>query len=93
MTLLNSNYEEWHMQNPDKSYRDFPLSIKEAARSPAVCSTCGKLTDVSRNVLSGNGPQSMYMPGCSGWAARVRSRSLHAVLARDPEYAESVSSR
>ena len=29
MTLLNSNYEEWHMQNPDKPYTDFPFNIKK----------------------------------------------------------------
>ena len=27
MTLLNSNYEEWHMQNPDQPYTAFPFNI------------------------------------------------------------------
>ena len=33
MTLLNSNYEEWHMQNPDKPYTDFPFNIKKMSSS------------------------------------------------------------
>ena len=33
MTLLNSNYEEWHAQNPDKPYTDFPFSIKKMSVS------------------------------------------------------------
>lgn len=38
MTLLNSNYEEWHMQNPEKCYTDFPFNIKKC-QYQAVCLT------------------------------------------------------
>ena len=33
MTLLNSNYEEWHAQNADKPYTDFPFNIKKMSTS------------------------------------------------------------
>ena len=51
MTLLNSNYEEWHAQNPDKSYKDFPFNIKKMSVSGCLFDF-GKLNDVSKNVIS-----------------------------------------
>ena len=36
MTLLNSNYEEWHMQNPTKPYTDFRSTSKKC-RLRDVC--------------------------------------------------------
>ena len=51
MTLLNSNYEEWRMQNPDKSYRDFPFNIKKMSVSGCLFDF-DKLNDVSKNVIS-----------------------------------------
>ena len=51
MTLLNSNYEEWRMQNPDKSYRDFPFNIKKMSVSGCLFDF-NKLNDVSKNVIS-----------------------------------------
>ena len=51
MTLLNSNYEEWHMQNPDKPYTDFPFNIKKMSNSGCLFDF-DKLNDVSKNVIS-----------------------------------------
>ncbi len=51
MTLLNSNYEEWRMQNPDRSYRDFPFNIKKMSVSGCLFDF-DKLNDVSKNVIS-----------------------------------------
>ena len=51
MTLLNSNYEEWRMQNPDKSYKDFPFNIKKMSVSGCLFDF-NKLGDVSKNVIS-----------------------------------------
>ncbi len=51
MTLLNSNYEEWRMQNPEASYRDFPFNIKKMSVSGCLFDF-DKLTDVSKNVIS-----------------------------------------
>ena len=50
MTLLNSNYEEWHMQNPDKPYTEFPFNIKKMSNSGCLFDF-NKLNDVSKNVL------------------------------------------
>ena len=51
MTLLNSNYEEWRMQNPDKSYLEFPFNIKKMSVSGCLFDFA-KLEDVSKNVIS-----------------------------------------
>ncbi len=51
MTLLNSNYEEWHMQNADKAYTEFPFNIKKMSVSGCLFDF-GKINDVSKNVIS-----------------------------------------
>ena len=89
MTLLNSNYEEWHMQNPDKNYRDFPFSIKKMSVSGCLFDF-GKLNDVSRNILSGMTAEQVY-DGLTGWAAEF-DPEFAAELTRDPEYTKSILS-
>ena len=36
MTLLNSNFEEWHEQFPDKDINEFPFSIEKMIQSGAL---------------------------------------------------------
>ena len=59
MTLLNSNYEEWHAQNPEKPYTDFPFNIKKMAVSGCLFDF-QKLTDVSKNVISRMSADEVY---------------------------------
>ena len=59
MTLLNSNYEEWHAANPDKPYTDFPFNIKKMSTSGCLFDF-DKLNDVSRNVLSRMSAEEIY---------------------------------
>ena len=87
MTLLNSNYEEWHMQNPDKNYRDFPFNIKKMSVSGCLFDF-GKLNDVSRNILSRMTAEQVY-DGLTGWAAEF-DPEFAAELTRDPECTKSI---
>ena len=87
MTLLNSNYEEWHMQNPDKNYRDFPFNIKKMSVSGCLFDF-GKLNDVSRNILSRMTAEQVY-DGLTDWAAEF-DPEFAAELTRDPEYTKSI---
>lgn len=87
MTLLNSNYEEWHMQNPDKNYRDFPFNIKKMSVSGCLFDF-GKLNDVSRNILSRMTAEQVY-EGLTGWAAEF-DPEFAAELTRDSEYTKSI---
>ena len=50
MTLMNSNYEEWRMKNPDKSYREFAFKTKNMSSSGALFDL-NKLNDISKDVL------------------------------------------
>lgn len=87
MTLLNSNFEEWRMQNPDKPYTDFPFSIKKL--SPSGCLfDFDKLNDIGREVISRMTADEVYA-GVTEWAAEYDS-GLHTALSTDPDYAKAV---
>ena len=51
MTLLNSNYEEWHAKNADQPYTAFPFNIKKMSVSGCLFDF-NKLGDVSKNIIS-----------------------------------------
>lgn len=51
MTLLNSDFEEWSLKNPDADYRDFKFRIEKMSRSGALFDL-DKLNDVSRTEIS-----------------------------------------
>jgi len=51
MTILNSNFEEWRIQNPDSDINDFPFSLNKMSNSGALFDL-DKLNDVSKNVLA-----------------------------------------
>ncbi|HPD01388.1 MAG TPA: glutamate--tRNA ligase [Acetivibrio sp.] len=50
MTILNSNFEEWRIQNPDSDIEDFPFTLNKMSNSGALFDL-NKLNDVSKNVL------------------------------------------
>ncbi len=87
MTLLNSNYEEWHMQNPDKKYTDFPFDIKKMSTSGCLFDFA-KLNDVSKNVLSRYTAERVY-EGVSAWANEFDAE-FGALLTRDAEYTKRI---
>ena len=87
MTLLNSNYEEWHMQNPDKSWRDFPFSIKKMSASGCLFDI-EKLNDVSKNVISRMSANEVFDGVCS--YAREEDPDFYGTLTSDRAYAESI---
>ena len=51
MTVLNSNFEEWLLKNPDGDYRDFKFKIDKMGKSGALFDL-DKLNDVSKNEIS-----------------------------------------
>ena len=87
MTILNSNYEEWRAQNPDRPYTDFPFSIKKMSASGCVMDI-PKLNDVSKNVLSRFTAAEIY-DATVAWAADC-DPELHACLTADPAYAQAI---
>ena len=87
MTLLNSNYEEWRMQNPDKSYREFPFNIKKMSVSGCLFDF-NKLNDVSKNVIS-KMDAATVTERVTEWALSFNPE-LGALLAADKAYAEKI---
>ncbi len=51
MTLLNSNFEEWRLANPDAKIEDFKFTTKKMSVSGSLFDL-DKLNDVSKNVIS-----------------------------------------
>ena len=87
MTLLNSNYEEWRMQNPDKSYKDFPFNIKKMSVSGCLFDF-NKLNDVSKNVISRMSAAEVSNK-VTEWA-KVFDPAFGAKLAEDPAFTEAI---
>jgi len=87
MTLLNSNYEEWRMQNTDKSYRDFPFNIKKMSVSGCLFDF-NKLGDVSKNVISRMSAADVTKK-VTEWALKF-DPEFGAKLAADPVFAEKI---
>ena len=59
MTLLNSNYEEWHAANPTLPYTEFPVTVKKLSTSGCLFDF-DKLNDVSKNVISRMTAEEVY---------------------------------
>ena len=87
MTLLNSNYEEWRMQNPEKSYRDFPFNIKKMSVSGCLFDF-QKLNDVSKNVISKMDAKTVT-ERVTAWAQEY-DPAFGTALAKDPAFAEKI---
>lgn len=89
LTLLNSNFEEWRIANPDAPLENFPFNIKKMSVSGALFDL-DKLRDVSKNVLSRLTAEQAYQ-GLAAWAAEFDPQ-LAALLTADPSYAISILS-
>ncbi|MBQ7225012.1 MAG: glutamate--tRNA ligase [Clostridia bacterium] len=87
MTLLNSNYEEWHMQNPDLPYTRFPFNIKKMSTSGCLFDFA-KLNDVSKNVISRMTKEKVYELS-SQWAKDF-DPELYEQMSANPEYTKSI---
>ena len=87
MTLLNSNYEEWRMQNPDKSYRDFPFNIKKMSVSGCLFDF-NKLNDVSKNVIARMDAKTVT-ERVTEWALSY-DPTFGKALEKDPAFAEKI---
>ena len=87
LTLLNSNFEEWRMQNPDVPVRDYPFSIKKMSVSGCLFDF-DKLNDVSKNVISRMTADQVY-DQVLAWAKEF-DPDFADKLASDPAYAKSI---
>ena len=87
LTLLNSNFEEWHAQNPTKSCMDFPFNIKKMSVSGCLFDF-QKLNDVSKNVLSKMTADQVY-EGAVDWYKDFEPE-FAAALTADPAFTKAI---
>ncbi|MBR0441230.1 MAG: glutamate--tRNA ligase [Firmicutes bacterium] len=66
MTILNSDYEEWRIANPDADYRTFAFSPSKMSDSGTLFDL-SKLNDVSKDVLARKSADEIY-DFMTGWA-------------------------
>lgn len=59
LTLLNSNFEEWHEKFPDKDINEFPFSIDKMSKSGALFDK-DKLHNICKNEFSKLSEDEMY---------------------------------
>ena len=59
MTLLNSNFEEWLLKNPDKPLEEFKYSIGKMGKSGALFDIV-KLNDISKTFMATLNEDTMY---------------------------------
>jgi glutamyl-tRNA synthetase len=87
MTLLNSNYEEWHAKNADKPYTEFPFNIKKMSVSGCLFDF-NKLGDVSKNIISRMTADEVYEK-LVAWA-NAFDKDFAAELTADPDYTKKI---
>lgn len=59
LTLLNSNYEEWRIANPDADYTEFPYSISKMSISGALVDL-DKLRSISKETICRMSAEKIY---------------------------------
>ena len=70
LTILNSNFEEWRMANPDASIDEFEFTTEKMSSGGALFDL-DKLNDVSKDVLL-KIPAAELAEFMAGWAAEFR---------------------
>lgn len=82
MTILNSDYEEWRMANPDLPLEEFPFEASKMSSSGTLFDL-NKLNDISKDVLSKKSAEEIYEFELN-WAKQYAPEKAD-LLAADPE--------
>lgn len=89
LTVANSNFEEWRMQNKDASNEDFVVSLDKMSKSGALFDM-PKLNDVSKNVISQFSAEYVYDLALE-WAERY-DKEFAEILTNNKDYAIKIFS-
>ena len=87
MTIINSNYEEWHNSNPDKKYLDFTYSPKKMSSSGGLYDL-DKLNNISKNIISKMTKEELYQESYQ-WS-KLYSKELKNIIEKDKDYYMSI---
>lgn len=89
MTILNSNYEDWRMANPDASPDNFKFSYKKMNPAGSLFDP-DKLCDVSKNVISRMTADTVY-DLASEWAKEY-DEEFYKLFTRSADYTKAILS-
>jgi len=87
MTLLNSNYEDWRRENPEKPYTEFKFDPAKLSSSGSLFDI-DKLNDVSRDVIARM--TAAEVAGLAEQWAQKYDQKLYKLLSADRGYAEKI---
>jgi len=86
LTILNSNFEEWRMANPDADIEEFQFTTEKMSTSGALFDL-NKLNDISKDVLLKISAADLY-DFLKGWAEEFKPELLH--IFEDRAYLERI---
>ncbi len=87
LTVLNSNYEQWRLDNPEAPYTDFPFTTEKMSNSGALFDL-EKLEAISKDVICAMSAEAIY-DGLLTWSEQY-DPDFAALLKQDPAYALAV---
>ena len=87
MTIINSNYEEWHRENPDKNFTDFTYNPGKMSSSGGLYDL-EKLNNISKDFIS-KMKADYLVEESYNWACKY-SESLKNLIDRDREYYRNI---
>ncbi len=87
MTILNSNYEEWRDNNPDKSYLEFEFNPTKVSTSGALYDL-DKLDNISKNLISKMTKDEVYA-NLVNFTANF-DQEFKDIIEKDPEYTKAI---
>lgn len=87
MTIINTNYEQWHTANSEASYLDFTYDPKKMSSSGGLYDL-DKLENISKTVISKMTKEELYKYSYA-WA-NIYSQSLKKLIDFDPEYYKNI---
>ncbi len=83
MTVLNSNFEEWRLKNPEAPIDEFKFSPAKMGNSGSLFDL-DKLNDVSKNYLAALDAETVYN-SLTEWAKECDGE-YYGLLTRDPKF-------
>lgn len=87
LTIANSNFEEWRMENPDADIDEFSFSLSKMSKAGALFDLA-KLNDVSKNYICKLSAEEVFDMVVE-WAKEFNEK-LYNSLTDDEEYAKAI---
>ncbi|MBQ7351942.1 MAG: glutamate--tRNA ligase [Clostridia bacterium] len=87
LNLLNSDFEDWRRENPNKYYKEFPFAVEKINTGNPVFDIV-KVNDVSKDYISRLSSKEVYQQ-LLAWAKEYDTEFAE-LLSKNPEYSMNV---